>query len=238
MIYDPIEFSLIFEGRESDEHIIDLYDVSRALMGFQRSISLTTHLVLTGEIITQSTALSGARIVTFPSEEGSWKTTALVVGALGTSLYTLGTAPKDTPIGHLVRSAYDYVVNETLGFHVDYEKTLLQQYNETKKSIENLPQLPQSKLDSLIEKCEIALKDIHRPIVESRTAASARISSRTSGGVKEIGSSFTPNTYQYISFTEREVNSLRIFGKVSSYNSNTYKGRIYIDEERRPIPFS
>lgn len=237
MISEPIEFSLTFEGADTDFHVIDMYDVTRAMMGFQRSLALTTHLVLTGEIITQATAFSGGRIITLPFEEGSWKTRAKIIGYAGAALYALGVAPKDSPVGNLVRTAYDYVISESLGFHVDYDKSLLQQYEEIKKSKKDIPPLTQSKLDSLAEKCEAALKDIHRPIVESGTAKKATISSEIIGLSVPVGVPFTPDTYEYINFTERLEDSERITGRVSSYNANTFKGRIYMGIEKRPIPF-
>ena len=36
-----ISFSLKYSGGEADDHHIDLYDVSQALIGFQRSLALT-----------------------------------------------------------------------------------------------------------------------------------------------------------------------------------------------------
>ena len=63
-----VHFTFSFTGNESDKHVIDFYDVSQALIGFQRSIALTTHLVLNDEIITQSPFLKGAKIYAFPPE--------------------------------------------------------------------------------------------------------------------------------------------------------------------------
>lgn len=161
-----LKISLSYDGQAANVSEIDLYDVAQALIGFQRSLALTTHLVLNDEIITQAPSLKGAQIFTRPAEEGSWKITAIIVSAL----YTLGTAQKDTPVGNLISSVYDYVISESLGFHVDYDKTLGQQYEEYKKSKEpKVEPLPQHRLDSLIEKCEFAIKEMHRPIIKSAT---------------------------------------------------------------------
>jgi hypothetical protein len=141
-----IPFELSFSGRLAEHQEIDFYDVAEALKGFQRSLALTTHLVLNGEVITQAPSLEGARILLLALEPGSWKATAVVMVGLTTALYQLGTAPKDTPLGNLVSSAYDYVISETLGFHVDYDKTLGQQYEELKRE-RDVKQLPQGKFD-------------------------------------------------------------------------------------------
>src|SRR2546428_7773280 len=111
-----IEITLSFSGSRADQNEINFYDVSQALIGFERSLALTTHLILNGKIITQAPALKGAEIIAFPPTEGSWKLSAAVLVA-ATGAYHLGTAPKDTPIGHLIRSGYDYVISEALGFH-------------------------------------------------------------------------------------------------------------------------
>ena len=129
----PLAFTLSYSGAMADEQAIEFYDVALALIGFQRSIALTTHLVLNNEVITQAPTLRGANVIALPVEEGSWKIKAAVVGGFLAGAYQLGTAPKDTPIGHLVRSAYDYVISETLGFHLDYNKTLGQQYEDLEK---------------------------------------------------------------------------------------------------------
>jgi hypothetical protein len=95
--YD-VQFELSYLGADSDDHEIDLYDVSQALVGFQRSLAITTHLILNGEIITQAPALKGAKIFAFPSEEGSWKIKA---GVLAIGAYHVTTAQNNTPLGHL-----------------------------------------------------------------------------------------------------------------------------------------
>ncbi len=155
-----IKFELVYEGGAADEHLIDLYDVSQALIGFQRSIALTCHLIINGEIITQAPALKGAQILAHPADEGSWKMVATVLAGI----YMIGTAPKDTPLGHIVYSAYDYIVSESLGIHVDYDKSLGELFEEYNQNNPNKVKIEQHKLDSLMEKCNTAITDIHRPI--------------------------------------------------------------------------
>jgi hypothetical protein len=118
-----LDLTLSYAGAEADHHELDFYDAAIALIGFQRSLALTTHFVINNEVITQAPALKGARILAIPPEPGSWKiTAAVIVGISG--LYKVGTAPIDTPLGNIVNSAYDYVISTTLGFHVDYKSTL------------------------------------------------------------------------------------------------------------------
>lgn len=233
--YD-VKFELSYSGEDADDHEIDLYDVSQALIGFQRSLAITTHLILNGEIITQAPALKGAKIFAFPSEEGSWKIQAGIL-VLGTAAYQVSTAPNNTPLGHLVYSAYDYVISESLGFHVDYNKSLGQLYEESKKNKIELPVVREAQLDSVIEKCSTAITEIHRPIYKTKTADTARITTNINNQKVPLNPVFSFESFQYIieEFTEDEVSVIR--GFVSSYNSNTYKGRIYVPEEERPISF-
>lgn len=229
-----INFTLKYAGRDTEDHRIDLYDVARAIVGFQRSLAITTHLVLNDEIITQAPSLQNAKIYTAAPEEGSWKITAMIVGAV----YTAGTATKDTPIGHLIYSAYDYIISESLGFHVDYEKSLGLQYEELKKKSEpTIPILEQSKLDSAIEKCEGAINDMHRPIWKSETASTGELIYNLGPEEKKFEQPLNIDTYNHMRFTVTESNSVTVFGRVSSYNINTYKGRVFLPEEKRPIPF-
>ncbi len=225
--------TLSYRGRSADSHQIDLYDTAQALMGFQRSLALTTHLVLNGEIITQAPALKGAQILTLPTESSSWKITAVILAGA----YTIGTAPKDTPLGNIVRSVYDYVISESLGFHVDYEKSLGQLYEEHAAKNVAIPKIEQHKVDALIEKCSTAITDIHRPIVKTRTATEATITAFRLGAETKIGGTLNDDTYEYIHevFTNQEQEV--ISGRISSYNSNTFKGRIYVSTEGRPVAF-
>lgn len=228
-----IAFTLKFDGSDAENRQIDLYDVSQALVGFQRSLALTTHLVINGEIITQAPSLKGARILARPPEDGSWKVTAVVLAGA----YAVTTAPMDTPLGHVIHSVYDYVVSESLGFHVDYEKSLGELYEEHKKKQIETPRIEQHQLDSLIEKCTTAITEIHRPIFKTQSATNAIIEATLGGEPSTIGGPIDYSTYEYIhEFFVSETPDV-IEGRVSSYNSNTFKGRIYVAKEGRPVAF-
>ena len=227
-----IKFSLTFDGGEADNHRIDFYDVTQALVGFHRSLALTTHLVLNGEILTQSPSLKNATILSPPPEEGSWKFTATILGGI----FLATTAEKDNPFGHLIYSAYDYVISESLGFHVDYELSLGEQYERHIKE-KNIPKVNQDQFDLLIEKCHKPIKEIHRPIFKTKSATSAVIDSNIEGNKRVVGRFMDIGTYKYLEEEFVSKKPKRIRGMVTSYNSNTYKGRIYVADERRRVPF-
>lgn len=229
-----VQFTLSYEGEDSDRHEIDLYDIAQALIGFQRSIALTTHLVVNNEIITQAPALKGARVLALPAEEGSWKITA---GIVLTGLYALGTTPNNSPVGNMVYSLYDYVISESLGFHVDYDKSLGQLYEKNEAKDSKLKKVEQHKADSLIEKCSTAISDIHRPIYKTKTAEKATIIANIGGARKTLGAEFSKESYDYIHELFVQDTPVVIEGRISSYNSNTFKGRIYVAKEGRPVSF-
>lgn len=233
-----LQLTLSFTGNESDKHEIDLYDVSQALIGFQRSIALTTHLVLNDEIITQSPSLKGASIYALPAKNGSWEITAGIILTGLAGAYKLGTAPTNTPIGHLIHSIYDYVVSKSLGFHVDYKKSL-GQLNEEYEGYEiKLPQIRQSQADSLIEKCTTAIKEMHRPIYKTGSATGASITTHLPNEPNiPIQAKLTHQSYEYIHEIYTSEDTEVIAGHISSYNSNTYNGRIYIKDIGRPVSF-
>ncbi|MEH0069870.1 hypothetical protein V6L77_05330 [Pannonibacter sp. Pt2-lr] len=229
-----VDFTLSYSGSSSESHLIDFYDVALALAGFQRSLALTTHLILNDNVITQAPSLTGAKILAIPPTNGSWKFTATVLAGI----YALGTAPRDTPIGHLIASAYDYVVSETLGFHVDFDKTLGQKYDEMQlKQDDTIKKLPQARFDSVIEKCEVAIRDMHRPIISSGTAQKAAIFSQIGSHTSKFQHDLDIKTYENIMHIREEERAEIFIGRVSSYNINTYKGRIYLNSEGRPVPF-
>jgi hypothetical protein len=231
-----VQFTLTYKGASSDDYAIDLYDVSQALVGFQRSLALTTHLVLNGEIITQSPALKGAEIYALPAEEGSWKINA-GIAILSTAAYQVLTTPNDNPLGHIVYSVYDYVISESLGFHVDYDKSLGELYEENEIKKSKLPKIKESQVDSLIEKCSHAITEIHRPIYKTQTAEFAKIDAIVNHKILPLQPEISMESFLYIvdELIEEEIET--IIGRVSSYNSNTYKGRIYSLSEIRPISF-
>lgn len=227
-----MDFRLKFTGEKANDGQLEFYDAAKSILGFERSLALTAHFVLNGEIITQAPSLKGATILVKPPREGSWEIVASIVAGMVAG----GALGKDTVFGHLMWSAYDYVVSHTLGFHVEFEKTLVASHREFLAQRRKDPDLAisEGRLDSLIEKTESALIEMHRPIVWSGTAGQAVI---LDVSANEIGVPFTAETYEYAANLERENVSINAVGIVSSYNVNTFKGRIFIPDEERAVPF-
>ena len=228
------EITLSYEGQSAEQHQIDFYDASRALIGFQRSLALTTHLVLNDEIITQSPSLMGASILIRAPQEGSWQATALVVIA---AAWSAGTVSKDSPIGNLISSVYDYIINAMLGFHVDYSKTLGLQYEKCRKAHPHIKILKEPRLDSLAEKCTSAFVDMHRPVIFSKTASTGTVLDSGNGG-QQLGPDLDDATYDFINYNIRDDRQSIYCGSIAAYSSNAFSGRMYMPSERRLISFS
>jgi len=230
-----LEFSLTFKGAHADDHLLDMYDAAKAVAGFQRSLALTTHLILHGEIITQATSLKDAQILIPPFEESSWKSNVLIVFTIGA--FHLSTAPTDTPLGNIIHSAYSYVIKESLGFDVNYEDTIQEQFRQH-KTLTN-KKVDRSRLDALVEKCENSITDIHRPVVKSHTANIALIECKSGLTRPPLFPELNRSTYEYISHTQKSKVPRTLLARITSYNLNTYKGRAYLpDLGSRTIPFT
>ena len=235
-----INIELSYNASGKGGNIVNFYDVSQALVGFQRTLALTTHLILNDKIIVQAPHLKGAEIYTSPSENGSFRIIGIIT-TIGAGMIALNQQPKDTPLGHLWHSAYDYVISETLGFHVDYNLTIGKQLEDSRQSKSvsetSLDALKRERLDSLCEKCELAIEMMHRPIYASKTASLGLLSINVGGSIKNIGQPMNMDTYENIRI-ERLSDKVRIYRcKVASYNSNLFTGRIFIAEYNRLIPF-
>jgi hypothetical protein len=52
-----------------------------------------------------------------------------------------------------------------------------------------------------------------------------------------LGAQFSDETFNFLSITNITNKKQSYIGKIASYNSNTFKGRVYIEDEGRPVPF-
>lgn len=237
------EFTLKFQGALAGaNNTIQLYDFAQALVGFERTIALTTHLLLNGEVRTQSPSTKGFHLVAVPFEQGSFASkTLLYVGGGALSVVTAaGVAAPDTAFGWLARSAIEYVIEETLGFEPNFDEGLgdqIESYRQQQQGAEISRDLTQGRFDSLIEKVEPGLKAIHRPIVKSASAETAQIEYSVAGSPGILDGYFSQQTFDYVDRTITSEDFSDFEGNISSYNTNTFKGRIFVPDEKRTIPF-
>ncbi|SFO83741.1 hypothetical protein SAMN04488047_10175 [Tranquillimonas alkanivorans] len=232
-----LKVELKYSGDQADQHLISLYDLSQALYGFERSLALTTHLVLNDEVITQATALRGAEILCFAPRAGSVSIVA-AIGLLATGAYKLTTLKADNPLGHLIHSAYDFAVHKVTGQPLDYDKSMRQLYEEGRYEKALGLKLPrESQFDSLAEKIEPPLTKMHRPIVRSQTAGAAEIFFSSELSAKPRVINFNRDTYAKMKYRTRLDQIHPVEAKVAVFNPNTQNGRIFVSEHERTIPF-
>jgi hypothetical protein len=229
-----LQLEISFVGSTAGSGMVEFYDLAHALVGFERSLALTVHAVLNNEVITKAPALSGAELYAQPPDAGSWK---LVVGVLG-AVWLGGQSSRDSAVGHALASAYDYVISESLGVHVDFDSTVGSQLDDMRKHKGAPGAVSQQTLDSAVEKCERAIREMHRPIVYSESASKAKIRAKVGDEpFRPLSTKLTYETYQHISYTEERPEVLDLAGFVSRYDSDSFKGRIFTPEENRPVPF-
>jgi len=78
---------------------------------------------------------------------------------------------------------------------------------------------------------------MHRPIVASETAEAASLLAQVDREQTPLTPKLDRDSYEYMIFTVEDNYPTEVIGLISSYNMNTYKGRIYVDQEARTIPF-
>lgn len=91
--------------------------------------------------------------------------------------------------------------------------------------------------DSLVEKVEPSIAEVHRPIVGSGTAISGFINDAEAlsrGGQKLL---LNEKTHASLRYRSRSTELIPIVGRVSSFNMNTFNGRFVMEDTARPIPF-
>ena len=233
----PHQIWLSFEGAHSDQHLLNLYDFSRALQGFERSLALTTHFVLHDEVITQVTALKGAKIYCSPPVAGSFNIPAYIT-AFSAATFAIGTLKNDNPIGHLIYSVYDYAVHEATGQPVNYDESLRVTYERAiAEGTTGFVMPKKERLDSLVEKIEPSVKDLHRPITESHSAETALITERNEPDPKIPDLLLNQRTFDGLRKRERDDKITSVPGRISSFNMNTFNGRFVTFADKRPVPF-
>lgn len=222
------EFSEIFNfkarfdgGSEAKHHQVNLYDLSVSLRGIHRTFTIIGNFIQTDEIITRVPDAKGISILTQPIEKGSIALSISI--AFSAAIYAMSQS-KESVLGHLTWSCYDYLVKKATGKHVDPDKSLFYTWYSDKGD-------PTPRIASLIHKTESALLDMHRPII-TKSADILHINPEHG-----LGITLDSKTYDAINNTHIYPDSTLFCGRTSSYNANTQSGMIYVDSEQRAIPF-
>ncbi len=204
---DELGLKFIFKHGVADENRLDLYDASVALNGIARSLAITTHALLSGEVKTQGQSARGARLYMLPSRKGSFVIeTAIWIGAAVSS--------------GLFYDFLKYSFDETVGKsdeEQELSRSLLKRIEPT------MGELPAS--------LESALQDVHRPIKQDHKMS--LIIARPRG---EILTEFNASTAEYLEPHVVSVEE-PIIGNVTRYNTNSRWGKFFDRGQGRTVSF-
>ena len=70
--------TLRFDGRQSSDHEIDLYDAAEAMREFQRSLVMINHFFLHQKAIHNVSSRKSVQILSCPPSRGSWEVEAVI----------------------------------------------------------------------------------------------------------------------------------------------------------------
>lgn len=232
-----LEFTLSFKGSSADSGLLDFSDAAAAFSAFHRSLSLTANLAINGDINTRAAGAEDIQILTYPPTQGSWKAAAIVAGTL---LVSGSVASRDSVLGHIFTSIYDYALNELLGFHVDFELALGKQIEDHKRLTHGSSNtINREKIYSLIEAMDKPAKELHRPIYRSHTAQSGEIWLNHGGAaIKKTGPTFDIRTFEYIeSIRPPSIPKTNIKGRIFSYDIEFHRGLLRANGSKKSEPF-
>ena len=214
-------------GLEAQNSELNLYDLSVALRGIHRSFTIIGNYIATDQIITRVPDAKGINILSYPAEEGSFLVRlAIVFTIAGVFLEKAVTQPRDTVLGNLTWSCYEYVIHKATGLKVSYDTTIFDEWYREKGK-------PEHKVESLVQKVESSLYEIHRPI--QTNSAHEVILKRNTGSDGMIR--LNTRTFDVLNKWIYYDDNVLFYGRVSSYNANTHTGMVYVESEMRAIPF-
>jgi hypothetical protein len=72
----------------------------------------------------------------------------------------------------------------------------------------------------LTEKCETAIREMHRPIAKSGTATEATITTRFDAEQLQLSHALTLETYEHIAYTDEGTTPFEFQGRISSYTKS------------------
>lgn len=204
------EFRLKFryEGGSADDGRLDLYAGAVSLEGIPRSLTITTHALINGEIRTRADAAHGARFYLLAPQRGSfiYEAGIFIAGACSSGLF------------------YDfvkYVLREAVG-------TVDELLEPPRPSVQARIEPTIGELPAVLES---ALTDVHRPI---RINPNIKLAVTRPRG--EVLVEFNEETGIYLEPRAVQIPD-PIIGNVTRFNTISRWGKLYDRAERRVVSF-
>lgn len=208
-------FELRYVGWEAERHRLNIYDAGKAIEGMSRTLALCTHYFVNGDIITQATALSGAEIFLTAPEAGSIKFRSIIRLLRSPWAATIAVGLVTNAIYDVTKAVVQTSVGQNIAITDAHAKQII------KHDI--------SAIDTIADRVTNDLANIHRPLNSSAELI------YFGGQSSQI--TLNEDTYEYVKTTRISEGVYEFVGRVAAYNANSQKGRIYIPEINRVIPF-
>lgn len=213
MVHVPISVKY---DLDHGEHRLDIYDAGVALMGISRSLSIAVHYFVNGNVIKQAPSLDGANIYLRPPREGSF-IFEIDVGILTS---TVGGMAVSGVVGSACWEFLKHVYSKVIGIDCKPQNSTAQK----------LAYQDEGAIDAIVDTIEGDVASIHRPIIKN---------SRNVFIVSGQNNIVTLNrkSYDYVTAKIISDDVENFIGTVSSFNANSGKGRIFVKNDGRTIPF-
>jgi hypothetical protein len=201
-----------YSGGTADEHMLDLYDGTKSIHGFARTLQIATHGFIHHDVIYHATALRGARLYLKPPQKGSFLNDIIVV-------------INNDPIASGLAAAAFY---DFLKFSVSRAAGLISK-PET-PSVTRLSTKDEPFFDALGEAMEGSLLDGHRTI-----QTTGGIVSMERPRSKLL--SFDQQTLSWVKTRDENPNAETISGNITRFNVLSQNGRLYDYALERTVAF-
>jgi hypothetical protein len=211
-----IQFSLKYDLPGYESGAINMYDAGEALVGASRAFAISMHYFVNGKVIKQAPSLKGADVKLLVPKNGSFIFDIDI--AFATSFILTSAAS-----GVIGNACYEYLK------HI-FSKTVGQDYGPSNSLAKQVIATDEGAIDAMVDTIEGDFSAIHRPIIKN------------GGNVFIIGGkgnvvNLDSNTYDYVSQKVVEDKERLYRGRISSYNANSGRGRIFIRKLNRVVPF-
>jgi len=211
---EAMEFRFVYHP-DDRPHELDAYNAGQALYGISRSLSIVTHYMANGHVITQAPALKGAKLFVRPPKAGSFEFLVTVIPW----------AEVGMGIGASIAAAVLYDLTKLV-----YRRASgLSERPETERVNQILRERP-GDIDALNDTTDTDVVRWHRPF------EGAVINLNIYGGQNNFGT-FDRSTFEYAKAREVGRSAEKFVGSVASYNGNADTGRIWLQSESRTVAF-
>ncbi len=214
-----VEIVIRYDGRIADDGKLRLYDAGESLSGLATLVNLVSHSFANKNEVRDRV----------PNPVGV--TTTMVAAQKGCFENVIGVEFSDVVVGSIGKtviakhfwSYLEFCLQLALGKDAETDSPFVRKISES----EDTP------FEELAVRLENPLKNLMRPIWSE--GASTITFNRPHVGDRIV---LDEDSYEYVNVSERDVALKHWIGNVTKYNILSGYGRVYLDEEKRTVPFN